>query len=288
MSGSNRGEFSKTGLIIISATIALASAAVAYAIIHGLKEQSVYEQEARDGHTVYSRNSRAQIEHPCFGMAAPKRADCIAEARYQQAERENDNRREYADLVAQRTSALWTKIMGIAALVGMLLSSMGVILVWTTFRETRRAAEVSEKNLDTFIGIERGNIRFVDGSVGISTKSSTEFIALNVRNTGRSTCYIKSCFIADENGEITNEAERWVTIGVGDTESVPFFPPPKKDGRMYEFLFGVVYQSSGGRPYKSHTYANAIWHTPPGDSVFGGLRGWRIEVRNQKGHRLDT
>jgi hypothetical protein len=57
--------------------------------------------------------------------------------------------RQYANdrliwvLAAQKITAWWTKVMGIAAMIGMALSTATVLLIWTTFRETKRAADAA-------------------------------------------------------------------------------------------------------------------------------------------------
>ena len=140
-----RGVIAKAGLIAALASLALAFLAIGYAVIHGLEEQAIYEQEARNAHAVYSQNASAEVKRSCAAVPSPERASCLKQASYENANDQNDNRREYADLVAQRTSALWTKIMGIAALVGMGLSAVGVVLVWTTFNETRKANEIAKE-----------------------------------------------------------------------------------------------------------------------------------------------
>lgn len=54
------------------------------------------------------------------------------------ASNEPDYGRE--DLEAQKTMAWWTRAMGIAAIVGVILSGIGVALIYTTFKATLRAA----------------------------------------------------------------------------------------------------------------------------------------------------
>ena len=123
--------------------LTLAVAGIGYAVNHGLQQQALYDQEARDAHAEYAKYSRAEIEQSCVALAAPKKAECIRKATPEYEKQENDNRREQADLVAQRTSALWTKIMGLAALIGMALSAVGVWLVKITFDETRNANTIA-------------------------------------------------------------------------------------------------------------------------------------------------
>ena len=109
----------------------------------GLFQQSRYEQEAEHRRTDYARHTADQIRQGCATIAPPQQAQCLANAKDEYALKARDNQREYDDLVAQRKSALWTSIMGVAALLGMLLSAVGVLLVWTTFQETKRTNQIA-------------------------------------------------------------------------------------------------------------------------------------------------
>ena len=103
-----------------------------------------------------------------------------------------DKQREYEDLVSQRKSALWAMIMGVAALAGMALSVVGVVLVWTTFNETRRANEIAKLqnrpfmvpvNISIKYIIEKDNI--CDGfSGGISA-------SFKIKNVGNSIGFLE-------------------------------------------------------------------------------------------------
>jgi hypothetical protein len=95
----------------------------------------------------YSRHTAYQEKKACRGVVTAQLSQCRADAKAEYSQKRADNRREYDDLVAQQTSALWTGIMGIAALTGMVLSVIGVGLVWTTFEATRKANKIA---MDTF------------------------------------------------------------------------------------------------------------------------------------------
>ena len=107
---------------------------------YGLGQQSKYQYEAESGHADYTRRATEVIPKGCLAHAARsvEKSNCIKKAVSEYRLKVRDNDREYRDLVAQQTSALWTGIMGIAALIGIALSALGVALVWTTFQETKR------------------------------------------------------------------------------------------------------------------------------------------------------
>jgi hypothetical protein len=134
------GFATKLGVVI---ALFIAVFAIGWGWNYGLVQERTYEQEARQAHANQAEDGCYQITEAEVQNTSVKKPDSKPCAPDEKAQQENDNRRDYADLVAQRSSALWAKIMGIAALIGMGLSLIGVALVWTTFRETRRANQIS-------------------------------------------------------------------------------------------------------------------------------------------------
>lgn len=114
---------------------------------YGLSQQAAYEQEAKERSADYAKYTAGQIKHACTQTASPplEKARCIKNAVAEYRLKTRDNQREYDDLAAQRTSALWTSIMGLAAVIGMALSAIGVALVYTTFNETRLTNRIAMK-----------------------------------------------------------------------------------------------------------------------------------------------
>ena len=135
-----RGLATKIGIFV---AFIIAAVAIGWGWNYGLRHERIYEQEARQGYSDQSENGCYQIAQPQMQGASVDQANRKPCTPSEEAKLDNDSRRNYADLVAQRSSALWAKIMGIAALIGMGLSLVGVALVWTTFRETRKANEIS-------------------------------------------------------------------------------------------------------------------------------------------------
>lgn len=136
------GIATKLGVVI---ALAIAVAAIGWGWNYGLRQERTFEQEARQAHADQAKNGCYQISRTDVQMPSVKEANGKPCAPSEKAKQKNDNRRDYANLVAQRSSALWAKIMGIAALIGMGLSLVGVVLVWTTFRETRKANEIARE-----------------------------------------------------------------------------------------------------------------------------------------------
>lgn len=134
---------SRTRLAGWAALFALSATAIAGLGGYGLFQQETYVQEAREKADDYAKHAHAQKEETCVKVAAPVKAQCLQDAQAEYDLKTRDNRREYDDLVAQRKAALWASIMGVAALIGMALSIVGVILVKQTFDETRRTNRIA-------------------------------------------------------------------------------------------------------------------------------------------------
>lgn len=139
MSGSNWGNVFKALRQLntpaarwwIIAIFAVAVAGVV--ILLGSAKQAEYERATEYQTSEYHQHSYGPALQSCFGKPLADQPNCIADAK--RAERENA--RHESDLEAQRITALWTFIMGCAAVTGMVLSGIGVGLVWITFQETK-------------------------------------------------------------------------------------------------------------------------------------------------------
>ncbi|MDX2210076.1 MAG: hypothetical protein SFV20_06925 [Sphingopyxis sp.] len=108
----------------------------------GLWKSAEYEWEADNQTSKYAAYTDKQIRQSCPRRPSVDQQNCAAKARHEQRANERNER----DLVAQKKSALWAYIMGAAAVIGMGLSTVGVILVWTTFRETKSSNDLFRHN----------------------------------------------------------------------------------------------------------------------------------------------
>ena len=100
--------------------------------------QKLNDLEANYRAEQYAENARVDIQRKCTNIPArPERAGCVNETKepYRVAERAE------RDLQAQQTMAIWTRAMGQAAIIGMVVGIVGLVLIFTTFKETRRAAD---------------------------------------------------------------------------------------------------------------------------------------------------
>ena len=131
-------NYAKTGGLIA------VSALFVYFLVADLRAVSdSYEHHASDKSAEYAENAEREIARDCMSIPTNGDLNCVREREY--AARQNQ--REEQDLAAQRVTAWWTAIMGVAALIGMALSAVGVFLVWTTFAETRRANSIAREAL---------------------------------------------------------------------------------------------------------------------------------------------
>ncbi len=186
MPESDRGGSSKTRLIV-AASIAVTILLIASVGV-GLFYQHGYEQEAANNARQYARETDQKVAETCRGVPAAQFPHCFAEARAEGQLEKRQAEHDQADLIAQRKAALWTSIMGIAALLGMGLSVVGVVVVWFTFRETRRGNEIQrrigEAQTRSYISVTEA---FADLSeekvpqIGFTLKNSGQSPALKMR-----------------------------------------------------------------------------------------------------------
>jgi hypothetical protein len=99
-----------------------------------------YEHTALDSANQYANRADIRIKGKCAPLSLPAKAKCVSE----EAESYREGQRKEYDLQAQLVTSAWTRGMGIAAIIGMCASLIGVGLVYVTFAATRRGNEISE------------------------------------------------------------------------------------------------------------------------------------------------
>lgn len=164
----------------------------ALAISYGLTEQRRHLDESYKATAEYAGYAAEQAYKPCKVVPRTQLVQCLSDAKAEYYKNANDKRREYADLLAQQKSALWTSIMGVAGVTGMIISIVGVWLVYATFRETRRTADEAANNVEAFKQAERARIAIVRQDY-VHEDITPQWLAnLVVKNFGRSPAYIRS------------------------------------------------------------------------------------------------
>lgn len=111
------------------------------AILYGFSEQIENDWHSYQRKAEYTKDTYSPAYNSCLSLPANGQADCISKA----AKEYRENERDQDDLAAQQTTAVWTFLMGCAAIVGVMLSILGVFLVYTTFSETRKANEIARE-----------------------------------------------------------------------------------------------------------------------------------------------
>jgi hypothetical protein len=173
------------GVLAALAGLVIALIVAASAIGFGLSKQAEYEWHSQEQSAEHARYTEQNIRNSCLSLKALAKADCINERRNTQRAYERDEQ----DLVAQKVTATWTGLMGGAAIIGMMLSAVGVWLVKTTFDESRKANEIARQShiaqTRAWLVVEALEIewryRFNEGQIEVF--GDVWFI---IKNTGRS------------------------------------------------------------------------------------------------------
>lgn len=151
---------------------------------------SSYSHAAADASVKYERDAEAYVEKRCLTPTGLREPDCSSKA----DEAKREGQRKEQDLAAQNITAWWTKIMGIAALIGMVLSVVGVFLVYTTYRATQATVNITQnlyaletKPLLTIRPIDGLNFLWdEDGVFGIRKKGEpNQPVLCEIKNSGR-------------------------------------------------------------------------------------------------------
>ena len=258
MPGSDWRKHAKTGLIWTLGCLGLALAI--WGLAFGLVEQGRYVEEANKAASEYSSNAAYEAYQPCRVSPVVQLDQCLANAERKYKLQRNDNRRDYADLIAQQRAALWASVMGIAAVIGMALSVVGVILVYNTFAATREANRIAQDNLRIYQHAERGFIRIVSAEVLKVDMSLWKYeVTLSFHNPGRSGATITKIMACrkpnnhwtwDKDKEFIEEVPRYVGA---DKTGDALLRIPDPDGHPTFLLIGIIeYTSLGLAGLKSY------------------------------------
>lgn len=159
----NSAGFDLAGLL---AALALILPSYGYMIWDMSAQQARSEVETEYAARDYADSIARRVRESCDGAVALTQLECVQDIISEARVSERNER----DLQAQETMARWTIVMGGVASLGMLISIIGVGLVYITFRETRRAAsagihaneiarESSERQLRAYVGVVDFGIR---------------------------------------------------------------------------------------------------------------------------------
>lgn len=150
---------------------------------YGLSSQERYAEYANQSSAYYAKQALDKVTKACLNSdgGAMNKANCLREEAAEHRIAARDKQREYDELIAQQQSALWTMIMGIAALIGMALSVIGVALVLWTFRATQEAnsiaSDTAKRQLRAYVGATRLKMEFI-------TAGKRPMFKLTIKNFG--------------------------------------------------------------------------------------------------------
>lgn len=159
----NRSGFDKVGLGL---ALVLAIIAGVGLYLSASTQQAEYQVEAENQARDHASIARIEANYPCSRPHVADPQGCVDEAE----KRARPQQRDEYDLEAQRTMAVWTRAMGVAAIIGMGVGIFGLGLIFVTFRETRRsadeahrAANEAERTRLSYVERERGHLKFKYG-----------------------------------------------------------------------------------------------------------------------------
>jgi len=132
------------------------------------------QREAADAAHYYQRNADKQIASHCPRITGAVRTECVNQTR----DAARDKQREEYALGAQKLSAHWTRLMGIAAFVGVLLSAVGIYLIFKTFEETREQSDGFNRSVEHAARSAKA-MEAVAKSMARTAKMITETVKIN-------------------------------------------------------------------------------------------------------------
>jgi hypothetical protein len=277
-----RGKVGTFGLVI---AIILASFSAYWLIDSATNIQSTYENAAKNRADDYSKRRDVIEKNRCLPLASKEEAACINQER----ESARQGYRDEYDLEAQRVTANWTAHMGIAAIIGMAASLIGVGLVFFTFRETQRTAEIAQANLDTYKDLEAGRMIPQFGfTVGNAVK-------LSAKNAGKSDAHVlfaDFCLLPFNENIKTTIATKLSdeflpqNISVPPNVEYPFPPIAIPTEGVYTLAGGVIYMDIFGRIYLCNIALDIV---RPDNQSHSSTRidftKWERAVRDLQAHK---
>jgi len=171
-----RGSWVKFAALGLIALISFGSAFWLISDANSL--QSLYEQQAKAKADAYADRSYIAVENRCRPLAPLAEYECIREENQTARQGQHD---EY-DLQAQLVTSVWTRYMGVAAMIGMGVGILGVGLVYFTFQATREGNKINQRigeaQTRCYLTITKASIKIWKGGV--------PEIRFSVKNSGNS------------------------------------------------------------------------------------------------------
>lgn len=145
----------------------------------GLIQHGNYHDTASRNAADYARQANDHIRESCLPLAPQAERQCTEIAN----NTARQNQREEYDLYSQKAMSLWTAVMGGVGLVGVILTGIGVYLIWQTWITTSGANKILKDAADR----ERRAWLISDitvGTINIGNGQFTVPVRLKVANQG--------------------------------------------------------------------------------------------------------
>jgi hypothetical protein len=219
-----RGDWRKrlTPKLIAWSVVCLLALLVGFgAIFYGVSEQIKNDRHSYERKSEYAKDTYRPAHVACLAQAAENQSNCIARVNdeYRKNERDQD------DLAAQQTTAVWTFLMGCASIIGMMLSAVGVILVWTTFHQTRRSASAAVDAINHAKDLSRAWLTIdAEPTRVISRPNSFNFFyTISIKNVGATVAsnVIVQHTIINHHPKIERDIAKWLAKWERDRKASP-------------------------------------------------------------------
>jgi hypothetical protein len=114
----------------------------------GIVSEARYQHYAANETTQYASYADQKASQSCRGVPAAQFQNCLAEARIEAELEKRSYKHDQTDLIAQRKAALWAQMMGVAALIGMWLSIVGIVFLWVNYLQSQEANRISRQTAE--------------------------------------------------------------------------------------------------------------------------------------------
>lgn len=185
----SRGNWGKRFAIGLGVLIALGLIVFsAYQYQAASDDQSQISLQADDKSEQEQYRAHTEVEGCSKSVAAPDdKVACETKA----AQESQKTIREIRDLEAQQTMALWTRYMGIAAIIGITVGIIGMGLIFFTFWETRKAAvagreanKIAQAAQRPWLRVEYPKTAILHNHHKTESRYSSVNVAVDVKNLG--------------------------------------------------------------------------------------------------------
>jgi len=163
---------------------------------------------------------------------------------------------------SQQAMALWTRYMGIAAIIGITVGIIGTGLIFFTFWETRKGTRAAQVNSEAYIWNERGRLSFGEDKSGPTVIASGKPVRPRdpiLENTGKSDLTLDSvsyAYVAVPNYDLAEgfksfDISRMTILTRNNVQAKDIFAGDALDKCEYFMVGSITYRSLGKASFKS-------------------------------------